>query len=134
RPPRRTKQREWRQRVKTSNHGVKGCASATKFGIRIRFCNRPASLLSDRREFWRLCGWHADWSIRARMETASTRVHDPRQATFKDGLGTRYRREGTEGPFEVLVLRDTFARSEEHTSELQSLRHLVCRLLLEKKK
>src|SRR5205814_5906108 len=27
-----------------------------------------------------------------------------------------------------------FPRSEEHTSELQSLRHLVCRLLLEKKK
>src|ERR1035438_10683470 len=27
-----------------------------------------------------------------------------------------------------------FDRSEEHTSELQSLRHLVCRLLLEKKK
>src|ERR1039458_10596401 len=31
-----------------------------------------------------------------------------------------------------LVRRDE--RSEEHTSELQSLRHLVCRLLLEKKK
>src|SRR5436853_3837457 len=30
-------------------------------------------------------------------------------------------------------LRDC-PRSEEHTSELQSLRHLVCRLLLEKKK
>src|SRR5262245_63279503 len=33
-------------------------------------------------------------------------------------------------------LRDinkTLLRSEEHTSELQSLRHLVCRLLLEKK-
>src|SRR5947199_1838610 len=29
---------------------------------------------------------------------------------------------------------DTSSRSEEHTSELQSLRHLVCRLLLEKKK
>src|ERR1039458_10050489 len=28
---------------------------------------------------------------------------------------------------------DTSLRSEEHTSELQSLRHLVCRLLLEKK-
>src|SRR5438093_7499549 len=28
----------------------------------------------------------------------------------------------------------TFARSEEHTSELQSLTNLVCRLLLEKKK
>src|SRR5947199_3134072 len=32
------------------------------------------------------------------------------------------------------VLRQVFPRSEEHTSELQSLRHLVCRLLLEKKK
>src|SRR5262245_63601152 len=30
--------------------------------------------------------------------------------------------------------RGTHHRSEEHTSELQSLRHLVCRLLLEKKK
>src|SRR5262245_65251300 len=29
---------------------------------------------------------------------------------------------------------DLAGRSEEHTSELQSLRHLVCRLLLEKKK
>src|SRR5205814_8323619 len=30
-------------------------------------------------------------------------------------------------------LIDCPTRSEEHTSELQSLRHLVCRLLLEKK-
>src|SRR5258705_9390183 len=30
--------------------------------------------------------------------------------------------------------REANSRSEEHTSELQSLRHLVCRLLLEKKK
>src|SRR5438045_7809178 len=29
--------------------------------------------------------------------------------------------------------RQLCVRSEEHTSELQSLRHLVCRLLLEKK-
>src|SRR5438045_7833087 len=34
---------------------------------------------------------------------------------------------------EVLLIRSKI-RSEEHTSELQSLRHLVCRLLLEKKK
>src|SRR5436853_6473977 len=32
------------------------------------------------------------------------------------------------------ALADLHQRSEEHTSELQSLRHLVCRLLLEKKK
>src|SRR5882724_12329985 len=32
----------------------------------------------------------------------------------------------------VLKLSPGRSRSEEHTSELQSLRHLVCRLLLEK--
>src|SRR5687768_18213068 len=31
-------------------------------------------------------------------------------------------------------VRDSLFRSEEHTSELQSRLHLVCRLLLEKKK
>src|SRR2546429_3822177 len=34
----------------------------------------------------------------------------------------------------LLDLRAEFLRSEEHTSELQSRLHLVCRLLLEKKK
>src|SRR5262245_62839199 len=34
----------------------------------------------------------------------------------------------------IPVSRMDEVRSEEHTSELQSLRHLVCRLLLEKKK
>src|SRR3712207_9026060 len=33
----------------------------------------------------------------------------------------------------VAVSQDTAARSEEHTSELQSRQYLVCRLLLEKK-
>src|ERR1035441_10952187 len=36
-----------------------------------------------------------------------------------------------DNPRFTLIVR---SRSEEHTSELQSLRHLVCRLLLEKKK
>src|SRR5262245_63084848 len=35
---------------------------------------------------------------------------------------------------EVATMSTEVSRSEEHTSELQSLRHLVCRLLLEKKK
>src|SRR2546425_9610977 len=35
---------------------------------------------------------------------------------------------------EEIVMSPTFQRSEEHTSELQSLAYLVCRLLLEKKK
>ena len=43
------------------------------------------------------------------METNAARVHEPRQALFKDGLGTRYRRDGSDGPLDVLVLRDTLA-------------------------
>src|SRR5216684_119488 len=50
-----------------------------------------------------------------------------RDAAFEDaGFGARHQRQhlGVVGA----------ARSEEHTSELQSRLHLVCRLLLEKKK
>src|SRR5262245_62651346 len=43
-------------------------------------------------------------------------------------LGSRLR------PRPDRVALSLLERSEEHTSELQSLRHLVCRLLLEKKK
>src|SRR5258705_6064426 len=41
---------------------------------------------------------------------------------------------GVGRPKEVDAVKFVGCRSEEHTSELQSLRHLVCRLLLEKKK
>src|SRR5690348_17906532 len=41
--------------------------------------------------------------------------------------------ESPEHPETELIL-SSFGRSEEHTSELQSPVHLVCRLLLEKKK
>src|ERR1035441_10877549 len=34
----------------------------------------------------------------------------------------------------LILIGGLVHRSEEHTSELQSLRHLVCRLLLEKKR
>src|SRR5690625_5825157 len=47
----------------------------------------------------------------------------------------RSRRQGYESPLEVIkAFYDEALRSEEHTSELQSRGHLVCRLLLEKKK
>src|SRR5947199_3228900 len=48
-------------------------------------------------------------------------AREPRAAAGADAAGG------------VLVVGER-RRSEEHTSELQSLRHLVCRLLLEKKK
>src|SRR5687768_17622489 len=46
-----------------------------------------------------------------------------------------FRRErDLDGAHTMLRMPATDARSEEHTSELQSRLHLVCRLLLEKKK
>src|SRR6266508_726097 len=39
-----------------------------------------------------------------------------------------------DGPLSITCSRTMPRRSEEHTSELQSRGHLVCRLLLEKKK
>src|SRR5262245_62296652 len=44
------------------------------------------------------------------------------------------RRGAGAGHLDHAARADRGYRSEEHTSELQSLRHLVCRLLLEKKK
>src|SRR5690625_5703182 len=48
------------------------------------------------------------------------------------------RDDGTQLNYTLVNIKDwcknTFERSEEHTSELQSRGHLVCRLLLEKKK
>src|SRR2546425_3355110 len=45
---------------------------------------------------------------------------------------------GKDRPFRglqrIATAEELFVRSEEHTSELQSLAYLVCRLLLEKKK
>src|SRR5471030_3347761 len=55
----------------------------------------------------------------------------PYTTLFRSGLGLLARL-GRRGLTDLLG--DAVLRSEEHTSELQSLRHLVCRLLLEKKK
>src|SRR5437016_8862588 len=51
-------------------------------------------------------------------------------------VGSRPAVPRTVATIEVVVVlpREPSARSEEHTSELQSLTNLVCRLLLEKKK
>src|SRR5690625_6874748 len=62
--------------------------------------------------------------IMQRPETVNPSRHGPRVAL------ERMREEGISG---VYVVDDNRQRSEEHTSELQSRGHLVCRLLLEKK-
>src|SRR5258705_7457866 len=53
-----------------------------------------------------------------------------RSATRTDGVARRAASSSTRSA----GASNRATRSEEHTSELQSLRHLVCRLLLEKKK
>src|SRR5687767_15648449 len=50
------------------------------------------------------------------------------------GAQPREHGDATGGPPGARVLQVPRGRSEEHTSELQSLAYLVCRLLLEKKK
>src|SRR2546423_7888474 len=71
----------------------------------------------------------------------SRRVADPRRVVADDqDAGVSLVLEGPHAlernrPADVDVRRgDIDPRSEEHTSELQSLAYLVCRLLLEKKK
>src|SRR5439155_23617350 len=61
----------------------------------------------------------------------------PYTTLFRSPLMKELRGEGSGSPRAVsatLLASKPAARSEEHTSELQSRGHLVCRLLLEKKK
>src|SRR5258705_4302475 len=62
----------------------------------------------------------SDKNFAVLIRAHGARIHVQVRVTFLDG------------DFEAATFEET--RSEEHTSELQSLRHLVCRLLLEKKK
>src|SRR2546430_9456875 len=66
-------------------------------------------------------------------DTATTEIytlslHDALPIFFSFGVWVRRRRKALD------LTQDVLARSEEHTSELQSQSNLVCRLLLEKKK
>src|SRR3712207_8341334 len=62
------------------------------------------------------------------------------QAYWADQLTTELKNHHSERDFHIYLARSSgvptaeVARSEEHTSELQSRQYLVCRLLLEKKK
>src|SRR5207244_10952869 len=59
--------------------------------------------------------------VRNVLHVSTSSLKNDRSASFKCMLGAR---------FSI----NSWDRSEEHTSELQSPDHLVCRLLLEKKK
>src|SRR5438046_6911158 len=69
--------------------------------------------------------------FRSRLHPRSTHLRAQRLRVRVRRLGENLRGVRSEGGSRQI---DSLARSEEHTSELQSLTNLVCRLLLEKKK
>src|SRR2546425_6764875 len=74
-------------------------------------------------------------TIRGRALPTGTSSSSSRFAICKEAALPALRRAGALRPQEQVaaVLQRALQRSEEHTSELQSLAYLVCRLLLEKK-
>src|SRR3989449_1911063 len=104
-------------------------------------------------------GWR-EWNVKVRSSTMTTRIttttsRAPRLFFIvRESAATALGRQGARGDDPSITLRCMIsrfdygdvryfrmartvlgrARSEEHTSELQSRLHLVCRLLLEKKK
>src|ERR1035441_1173410 len=96
---------------------------------RFRWWHGPCVLLLRRAEH----GAHAGADGAADIERrGGARVwHLQAVRRFAEQLQRAPADHGDSGGADGVSLGD---RSEEHTSELQSLRHLVCRLLLEKKK
>src|SRR2546422_4795280 len=72
------------------------------------------------------CPFSTAWPV---LSTYRSRIHPSTFTLTSDCRVSSYR---TTPSARIISAND--ARSEEHTSELQSRLHLVCRLLLEKKK
>src|SRR5204862_6285923 len=71
----------------------------------------------------------------APTEIYTLSLHDALPILFNLGDAVQYWTPGEAGRWRVLLATGSVGgRSEEHSSELQSRRDLVCRLLLEKKK
>src|SRR5205823_13913627 len=75
---------------------------------------------------------HTEWSFKVRRGECGTDLAAERLKNHENGLLTPHCAFNT--PRFFASLPSGRNRSEEHTSELQSLAYLVCRLLLEKKK
>src|SRR5215471_10670380 len=95
---------------------------------------RPLASASACTRFSALCGWSEPVGSCSRTRTApssgSAFARSIRVSTSPVGPGL-YTRPASKSRSAATIAS---ARSEEHTSELQSRRDLVCRLLLEKKK
>src|SRR3989441_6787999 len=72
--------------------------------------------------------WQSTWENRVRYNLSESGVHPLSIHELLELAGA------SPAPLLDVRLGYSQSRSEEHTSELQSLAYLVCRLLLEKKK
>src|SRR5690349_23743594 len=68
------------------------------------------------------------------VRTHQTFLYETARRPGDAALGPARDRQPVDNPYLQLAVGIMQTRSEEHTSELQSRRDLVCRLLLEKKK
>src|SRR5258708_13236992 len=111
--------------------------SSANWRLRSEPRRRESALLCCRARF----GWrpHRKRDREHRAATRGRRGFDVASVLAKHGLAdAQAEASATAGPLggkeRIKNVRQVFRRSEEHTSELQSPDHLVCRLLLEKKK
>src|SRR5205814_7268430 len=79
-------------------------------------------------------GARAAFEFRGEIVTIPMEKGDDRNLTQSLSANDRNPVWSPDGKLIAWFTDESGERSEEHTSELQSLRHLVCRLLLEKKK
>src|ERR1035441_8424273 len=116
-----------------------GCIGRARFSLPLCSCVK-----------WRLAGGYAigRWVVSLCLCAALHGASDGPTLSARDVVNSADYSGGRVAPGEIVVLYprnagpallagaqlDSHGRSEEHTSELQSLRHLVCRLLLEKKR
>src|SRR2546425_1662875 len=94
----------------------------------------PRSTLFPYTTLFRSLLQRQDLGVRGGIAKALTRVAS---AAHHASIGDHHRADGHFAFFRSearLAAEEGEVRSEEHTSELQSLAYLVCRLLLEKKK
>src|SRR5258705_8315994 len=81
--------------------------------------------------------FRSSWAGHAPLRTDAARRSErscERETPSRCGPASAGRSDAVEFQHRRFSESSEVRRSEEHTSELQSLRHLVCRLLLEKKK
>src|SRR2546422_6102737 len=84
-------------------------------------------------QIWREDGAYVAYAPELDVSSCGNSLRQSK-ARLRQAVGLFLEEAARRGTLENILAEAGFERSEEHTSELQSRLHLVCRLLLEKKK